>query len=256
MKTLSQAFQPFGKTSPKVFTIILLVECLVALSVWQALGGGLIPTPSAIFSRFITLLMTADFYDNVIASVWLALKGTSISIAIALIISWLSCIPAFKPSSELIMKFRYLTLSGLIFAFAIMLKEAASIKMAVLLFGIVPFLTTSMLSVVASIPKEEIDLCTTLRMSPWRTLLEVVILGRRDAALDVVRQNFAIAFTMITTVEGISMAAGGLGTMLIRSNKNLDMATIFSVLLSALLFGVLADYLLRVARNFFFPYVK
>ena len=44
-----------------------------------------------------------------------------------------------------------------------------------------------------------------------RTLWEVVILGTLDKAFEVLRQNFAMGWTMITMVEGISRSEGGVG---------------------------------------------
>ena len=43
-----------------------------------------------------------------------------------------------------------------------------------------------------------------------------------DALFEVMRQNFAISWMMITMVEGYAMSEGGIGTMMIKSNKYLS----------------------------------
>src|SRR2546423_1702414 len=76
------------------------------------------------------------------------------------------------------------------------------------------FFVTSMASVIAAIPKEDFDHARTLRMSEWRVVWEVVILGTVATAFEVMRQNAAIGWMMLTTVEGIFRGEGGVGAML------------------------------------------
>jgi len=61
---------------------------------------------------------------------------------------------------------------------------------------------------------------------------------------------------MITMVEGLSMSEGGLGTMLIKSNKYIDLGKVFGILFIILLLGIMFDYLLGQLRLWFFPYAK
>ncbi|MBC7451200.1 MAG: nitrate ABC transporter permease, partial [Cytophagales bacterium] len=84
----------------------------------------------------------------------------------------------------------------------------------------------------------------------------VVIIGRLDQVFEVMRQNFAIAWMMITMVEGLSMSEGGLGTMLIKSNKYIDLGTVFSILIIIFLLGIFFDFLLGQLRYWLFPYTK
>jgi NitT/TauT family transport system permease protein len=93
-------------------------------------------------------------------------------------------------------------------------------------------------------------------MNNWQALLEVVIIGRLDQVFEVMRQNFAIAWMMITMVEGLNMSEGGLGTMLIKSNKYIDLGTVFAILVIIFGMGICFDYLLKQLRNWFFPYSK
>ena len=93
-------------------------------------------------------------------------------------------------------------------------------------------------------------------MSRWRSWWETIVVGRLDQVLEVMRQNFAVAWLMITTVEGLSMSEGGLGTMLIKSNKYLDLGTVFALLVVIFLFGIAFDFLLSVIRRWLFPYTR
>jgi ABC-type nitrate/sulfonate/bicarbonate transport system permease component len=52
------------------------------------------------------------------------------------------------------------------------------------------------------------------------------------------------------------MSEGGLGTMLIKSNKYIDLSTVFAILVLIFGLGIFFDYLLRNMRHWLFPYTK
>jgi ABC-type nitrate/sulfonate/bicarbonate transport system permease component len=254
--TIQQLFAPLTVINKRTFFILALVEGVIALLLWQVTAGELIPTPTRVAGSIATILGSDYFYTNLVSSLTLIVEGMGISIAIALIVAYLSLIPVFKPVAAFVIKCRYLTLTGLIFFFTLITNSGHNLKLSLLVFGIVPFFVTSLLSVINAINVEEYEMCRTLRMSSWRALLEVVIIGRFDMVIEVIRQNFAIAWIMITAVEGISMSEGGLGTMLIKSNRFINIDNAFAILIIIFLFGVLSDYLLGLIRGWLFPHTK
>jgi ABC-type nitrate/sulfonate/bicarbonate transport system permease component len=256
MKQIKSFFEPFGTISKTNMIVLIIVQVIFALGLWQFFGNELIPPPSKILLRVSEIIKTESFWDNFLASLSLISKGMFYSLIIALLISYFSLVPFFRPFSKFVIKCRYLTLTGLIFAFTILTKDGSQLKLSSLMFGIVPFFVTSFLSVIDGIDKQEYELCSTLGMSKWRTLWEVVIVGRLDQVLEVLRQNFAIAWMMITMVEGQSMSEGGLGTLLIKSSKYIDLAGVFAILVIILLIGVFFDYILGTLRFWLFPYTK
>lgn len=256
MERLKSIFEPLRVINYRTMIILIIAESIIALALWQLNGGGLIPTPSKVGSSIMHIISSRDFWDNFFSSLALTLKGMSISIIIALVVSYLSLVPFFKPVARFIIKCRYLTLTGLIFLFTLLTQDGSQLKITLLVFGIVPFFVTSFLSIIDGINEQEYELCTSLGMSKWRTLLEVIMIGRLDQVFEVIRQNFAIAWMMITMVEGLSMSEGGLGTMLIKSNKYIDLGTVFGILVMIFLVGVLFDYVLAKLRFWLFPYTK
>jgi ABC-type nitrate/sulfonate/bicarbonate transport system permease component len=253
---MKKIFTPLHIVDGKTVATLVVVQLAIALGFWQILGGELLPTPTKVLSAVFATVASPSFFDDFFASLGLTLQGMSISLFVALVVSYMSLVPFFKPLADFLVKCRYLTLTGLIFVFTLYTHDGHQLKISLLIFGIVPFFVTSFLSVIAAINTQEYELCKTLRMSNWRTLLEVVIIGKLDQVLEVLRQNFAIAWMMITMVEGLSMSEGGLGTMLIKSSKYINMANVFAVLLIIFLIGVLFDYLLGKARHWLFPYTK
>jgi len=202
------------------------------------------------------LMQTRLLWDNILISLGLTVKAMLISILITLVISYLSVLPFFKGIAAVAVKARYLTLAGLIFIFTLLTSDGGQLKLSLLIFGIVPFFVTSFLSVITHTNKQEYELCRTLGYNDWETLYEVIIIGKADQVLEIIRQNFAIAWLMITLVEGLSMSEGGIGTLLIKYNKYADLNHVLA--LQALIFGIGIgfDYLLGTLRHWLFPYSK
>ena len=257
MELLKKIFSPLTQIKGRTSIILIVVEALFALLLWEIVGqNGLIPVPSRILASVVSIVTSSYFIDNLFSSLTLTFTGMGISIVLALLVSYLSLIPVFAPIAKFIVKCRYLTLTGLIFLFTLLTQDGHQLKLSLLIFGIVPFFVTSLLAIIEAINVQEYELCKTLRMSNWRTLWEVVIIGRLDQVFEVMRQNFAIAWMMITMVEGLSMSEGGLGTMLIKSNKYIDLSTVFGILVIIFALGIFFDFLLRNLRHWLFPYTK
>jgi NitT/TauT family transport system permease protein len=59
---------------------------------------------------------------------------------------------------------------------------------------------------------------------------------------------------MLTMVEGISRAQGGLGAMLLNQNKHFHLAEVFAIQLLILAIGILQDYAIGALRRICCPY--
>jgi ABC-type nitrate/sulfonate/bicarbonate transport system permease component len=256
VKSVASFFDPLAVISRRNFILLIVIETMIALLAWQFSGGGLIPSPVKVGNSVLEILRSENFYTNLFSSLNLTFRAMLYSILISLFISYLALMPVFVPLARFVVKCRYLTLTGLIFLFTLLTANGHQLKISLLIFGIVPFFVTTLLSIINEINVQEFELCKTLRMNNWKTLLEVVIRGRMDQVLEVMRQNFAIAWMMITMVEGLSMSEGGLGTMLIKSNKYIDLGTVFGILLIIFCMGIFFDYILGAMRHWLFPYTR
>ena len=253
MKTI---FQPFGKISRQTFTLMAVAQAIIALLLWHTTSNGLIPQPLKVANAFVRLLSSRLLLDNVLISLGLTLQAMFYSIAITLGFAYLSVLPFFKSMAQFIVKCRYLTLTGLIFIFTLLTKDGNQLKLSLLVFGIVPFFVTSFLSVIINIDKQEYELCKTLGYSNWQTLYEVIVIGKADQVFEILRQNFAISWLMITLVEGLNMSEGGIGTLLIKYNKYNDLTHVLALQAVIFLIGILFDYLLGAIRHWLFPHTK
>ena len=159
-----------------------------------------------------------------------------------------------RPIVTVISKGRFLGLIGLSFVFTLMVGGGHPLKVSLLVFGMTVFFVTSMAAEVEAIPKDTFDHTRTLRMGAWRMVWEVVVLGTLDKAIEVLRQNAAIGWMMLTMVEGISRAEGGVGAMLLAQNKHFHLAEVFAVQLTILAIGLVQDYAIGILKRIVCPY--
>jgi ABC-type nitrate/sulfonate/bicarbonate transport system permease component len=253
---LKRIFQPFGKINQRIFSTMTIIQVVIVFLLLQILHSPVIPAPSDVMKSLLDLLSSSDFYDNFFSSLFFTIKAMGLAICITTVIVYLSTIPFFKPLAFFISKCRYLTLTGLVFLFTMLTSNVAEVKMSSLIFGIVPYFVTSFLSIIENIPRQEIDKSYVNRRNSWETLYEVIIKGKLDLLFEVMRQNFAISWMMITTVEAYDMSDGGIGVMLLKSNKHLDLGPVFAMLFVILITGVLFDWGLGKLRLVFFEYLQ
>ncbi len=253
---IKQLFTPFGEVGKKARLGIVTFWVVFFLGMFELFHSKVIPPPSRIVVSLGKLLSSSDFYEDLTASLLTTIKAMSYSIVVTVIIVYASTIQFFKPLAEFVSKCRYLTLTGLVFVFTMVSSDLGQLKMYLLMFGIIPFFVTSFFSIIGSTPPEEIWKGYVNKLNRWETLYEVIVVGKLDMLFEVMRQNFAISWMMITMVEGFAMSEGGIGTLLIKSNKYLDLSPVFAMLTVVLVLGLFFDFILSWLRGILFPYLN
>lgn len=249
-------FKPFEKIKGSQRTYILGGWFILLCAFWglAALGTThLFPTPAQVLSGLHDLWFEG-LVVHIFSSIWLCTQAVIISVIISLSICYLSPIPFLKPISVFISKLRYLPLTGISFYIGIMIQGARSIQVWVLVVFMTTFLITSLLSMIKDIPEEEFDHARTLGCTRWEMLWEVVIKGRLDYVFELVRQNLAIVWMFVVTVESILVAAGGIG-FLIKNNDRLgDSGKVIALQIIIVGIGVILDFGLVKMRKLIFRY--
>lgn len=253
---MKNMFKPFGRISKETLAIMMAIQIALAFTFWHVASNGLIPKPMQVLSALAKLVPSKLLLDNVLVSVMLTLKAMVVSILVTLFFSYLSVLPFFNSLARFIVKCRYLTLTGLIFIFTLLTHDGSQLKLSLLVFGIVPFFVTSFLGVIVATDKQQYELCKTLGYNNWETLYEVIIVGKADQVFEILRQNFAISWLMITLVEGLSMSEGGVGTLLIKYNKYNDLTNVIALQVVIFSIGLFFDFLLGSLKQWLLPYSK
>jgi NitT/TauT family transport system permease protein len=215
----------------------------------------LFPTPTQVLTGFSTL-WSEGLIVHIGSSLILCTKAVIWSILISLTFCYLSPLPLLNPIATVLSKFRYLPLAGIAFYLSIIINDARTLQVWVLVVFMSTFFITSILSVIKGIPEEEFDHARTLGCSRWEMLWEVVIKGRLDYVIESVRQNLAIVWMMLISVESILAAAGGLGFLIKNSDKLGNQGRVIALQIIILSIGMLLDVGLTKLRKFIFRYSK
>lgn len=254
--SVEDLFVPNSKISKEVMWGVQLVTLSLVYVLWTFWPGlELIPRPHEIASALVKLFATGSLLEEVVTSIILFLTGTFFVLLIGLPLAYLSRLPGFQPLIEGICTLRYASLYGFTFLFGTIVKDTYSLKIWLLVFGMLPYFLTSMVDAV-KVPEDEIDNGKTLRQSDWEILYHTVIIGRRHKVIEILRQNAAMGWMMLAMVEAISMGQGGVGTMLVKETKASRLDAVYAVQVTIFCIGIMCDYGFKALLLTMCPYKR
>jgi len=251
---LRKAFLPNRIVSSKAMQILIAAQIAIALLIWWRSPFEVLPRPDEVARALGSLWMNQGLGRELWISFTSNLEALAITVVIALVLSYLTVLPVMRPVVTAVSKGRFIGLTGLTFLFTLIFGGGHPLKISLLVFGMSVFFITSMASVVAAIPREKFDYARSLRMSEWQVVWEVVVLGTADQAIEVLRQNAAMGWMMLTMVESISRSEGGVGAMLLNQNKHFHLAEVFAIQILILIVGMLQDYGIAFTKRLLCPY--
>lgn len=253
---LRNAFLPNRALDRKMAAAIVGFWALVAAMVWLTMPFATLPSPGEVFRALDDLWNQQGMSQDLFSTLRLLFHALFLTVIISMLLSYATVIGFMRPMVEFVAKLRFLGLTGLVTPFALIAHDGYSLKVWLLTFGMTTYFVTSMAEIVVAIPRENYDHVRALGGGELRTLWEVVILGTLDRAFEVLRQNFAIGWTMITMVEGISRTEGGIGAMILNENKHFKLDGVFAILLVILIVGLIIDYLVGALTRTVCPYAN
>ncbi len=256
MRQVLEVFQPNKLVSKNVMRILIGTQLAILVIVWTFSRTIFLPKPAEILSALGFLWSQMGLGGELITSFLLNVEALAIATVLSLGLAYASTIPFFQPIVSLIGKLRFLSLVGLSFFFTLMASNGHELKVYLLVFGVSVFFLTSMADVIDSTPKEKFDLARTLRMGEWRVVWEVIVLGQADKAFDVLRQNAAMSWMLLSLVETISREGGGIGALLMDQNKHFHLSEVFAIQIVILLMGIGQDIAIGELKNICCPYAS
>lgn len=236
---------------------------LFAFWFWFILGSTIwfistlnsfMPTPKEVLNSWLFLAKEESLLVELWVSWFTNIQAIAITSVISLLISYIIVLPIMKPFVNFCSKSRFFGITGFVVLFTLIFGGGHWLKVSLLVFGMSVFFITSMAAVIVDIPREEFDYARTLRFSNWGMVWEVIILGKRAQALEILRQNAAVGWVMLTMVEGLSRSEGGLGALMLNENKHFKLDAVFAIQFTILLLGALQDVGIKFMTNKICPY--
>jgi NitT/TauT family transport system permease protein len=254
-----RSFRPFEKLTDSqsslwyVFWLILLVGGWINASVYSDVK--IIPSPLMVLSATKNLF-SEGLVRQFGASLGLCGLSTLYALLVSLIIAYLSPLPIMRPLAQSISKLRYVPMIGITYYLTQLQLTGRPLQITILSLFMTVYFITSIMSMIGDIPVEEYDLARTMGCSRWEMLWIVVIKGRMDYVLEILKQNLAITWMMFVSVEVLVTSTGGVGILMKNSEKTGNQERIFAIQILIFLLGVLIDYLLTTVRVSLFRYSK
>jgi NitT/TauT family transport system permease protein len=246
-------FQPNRTASVSQGRLLASAWLTALLLAWALSRFEVLPTPREVLWA-LPGLVRQGLLGHLVSSLSSSLAALAWAAGLGMGLAYLSVVPALRPLTQLASKLRFLGFAGIGVAFTLWLQGGHALKVALVTFGMVGFFVAALYDEVRAIPLERYDHARALGMSEWRIVWDVVVLGTLDKALDILRQNAAMGWMLLTTVETLVRSEGGVGVLLANQSKHLQLASVAALQLVIFAVGMLQDYALGALKNLVCPY--
>jgi NitT/TauT family transport system permease protein len=242
---------------PRGLELALIVASVLApLFVWQgmvlthAANATFLPSPVATARAAYDMVTDGQLLDDTFASTRRVAIGFSISLLIAiplgLAMGTFSSVRAlFEPAIGLV---RYAPATAFVILLVVWLGLGENSKIALVVLGTVFFNALMTANVVWQVPTELIKVTQTLGAGSAAVFRKVIFPYAIPGMIDVARVNLAAAWNLIVVTEMFN-AEFGLGRLIVRSQKFLQIDRIFAAIVIIGLIGLVTDLGLRTLRN-------
>lgn len=239
-----------------------LAAWLAFVAGWQVLASSgladstLLPGPVKVFEAWKDLFFERGFGADVLQSVRRIFLSFGLALLIALPLGML--MGAFTPVAcffnALVSPFRYLPAPSFVPLLLMWLGTGDSQKIALLVLGVVFFLTTLFMDNTRAVSAELVECSRTLGASRAKVVWRVLLPAALPSYLDTARQMLAVSWTYLVIAE-IVAATDGIGAMMMRAKRFVQVDDIMAGILTIGLLGLVADALLRLLHRSCFRYL-
>jgi len=240
---------PFTPVRARWLHAMVALQAVAALASWALSGSRTLPSPMEVGAAWLDLVRRQGLLFELWTSLQVSLLALLLSTLAAIAVAALATAPVFMPLARLAAAMRFLGFAGLTYVFMLMSSDAHALRVWILSFGMFVFMVTALLADIAATSRDQVDHCRTLGMHHWRITFEVMVLGKADVILDLMRQNAAIGWTLLTLVEGMTRSGGGIGAMLLNQNRYFLLAGVFAIQATILVVGLAQDGLLSLVKD-------
>ncbi len=251
---VKSAFSPNGDLPSRSMFIMTSLQIAAAVWFWFAMPSAIFPNPVEMWQALTKLWFEDALGHEIITSLVLNFEAMLVAAALSLLLAYATAMPFFRPIVRFICTFRFLGLAGLSLMFMTYTSGAHELKLSILVFSVSAYYITSLGRIIQAIPESEKNYFRTLGMSEWEVVYATVIRGRAAEMWEALRQNAAMGWMMLTTVEGLSKSEGGVGALMLLSQRLRRLSEVFAVQATLQLLGMAQDFGFSWAKYKLFPW--
>lgn len=252
-KDLRAAFAVNGQANNNLQRSIFIGYIIAGVIFWLASPSKVLPSPLDVLGAF-PHLWNEGLGVELMTSLRLNLHAIALTVLISLFVAYSTAIPALRPVATFFSTFRFNGFVGLPLLLTFLIGDQHWIKVSLLVIAMSVFTIPAIVAAIEAIPQEAYDHGRVLRMSEWRVLWEVVIVGRFHEVIDIILTNIAIGWTMLPMVEGIFRAEGGIGVMILTENKYFKLESVYAIIITMMVVGLGIDFIGRTIKRIICPY--
>ncbi len=256
VKDLKQLFRWNGDVSRMTHSLLIGFYIVLFLAAWYFFSPPGIPGPDKVWGAWKEMVLQYNLFGELFSSTQTCLVAMVLTVIFAMVLAYLSRIPFFTPLVILFTKFRFLSLIGVSFIFLLFTATSYQAKLVTMSFSILTYLLTGVIAVIRDIPQRMYAYSRTLRMSEREVTWYTVVRGTLYEAVDLMAQNFAIAWMMLTSIESMFREYGGVGALLVNVYQRKGFEYVFAIQITILIVGLLLDSFLRGVIWIAFPWKR
>ena len=252
------------RSHPPAHKALLLgvLGCLLFLGAWEAVhystppsSRKFMPPVSDVVQALYTLFAERSFLQDVIVSCYRVFASFLMASLVALPLGIaMGCFGNLKALLNPILSgWRYLPAASFIPLLLVWFGPTDPAKLALLFIGVTFFLVTLVLDNTLAVPKEFVEASLTMGASRQEVVSRVVVPAAMPAIFDSMRNMIAVGWTYLVIAEIVG-AQDGIGAVMMRAGRFLNVDVIMACILMIGILGVLTDLLFRGAQRFLFPW--
>lgn len=243
-----------GILSPARFSLLLATQMLIAIVLCLSRQDQALPAPSALASSWLDLLPTPALLSALWESMQMLLLALLLSSGTALAVVAIRTLP--EPHKKWLSFFRLMLLGAALRISLQTVNPVVQPRLTLLAWALTLLIVPSLFSAAFLIPQGMIDHCRVLGMKSWRIIWELVVLGKAEVMLDLIRQTAAIGWALLILLEILSASGNGMGDLLFNPARHYPLSTLLAIQLTILAYALAQDFLLGKLKQALCPHVN
>jgi len=214
-----------------------------------------LPSVEQVLSSLWVLFVEKAYIYDVLKSCYRVFVSFFVAAAIAIPIAVLmGCFANIKSMvNPTVSAARYLPAASFIPLLLVWFGPTDLQKMSLLFLGVVFFLIALILDATESVETSLVEASLTMGASRTRVVLGVVLPAAAPGIIDAMRAMIAVSWTYLVIAE-IVAAQDGIGAVMMRAGRFLNVDIIMAGILTIGILGVLTDLLFRLSAYLMFPW--